>query len=676
MWSFSKISRQETRAHSKLADFFETNKGGNAGDAESLVRESLQNALDAKSNKFHHSPVRVKITVGHQLRSKVGWMFDTFDTHVKVVREETKRNFPTEIPESFQYVLIEDFNTSGFDGTFNNEDDKQKGSLVRFWWEEGTSEKRKGAGGSHGVGKVTLSEASRSRVFFGYTKREEDDDELLFGYCRLGLHSFEEKRYRDYARFGVTITDTHDEDPQLYPYSRLTSKKKEIEAIEKFKDAYKIDRKSPGASILIPNVDELALNLTKLIEAVLDNFYLPILKDLLTVEFVDEDSNFSETLDAKSFKAFTNEHKAEDPEFTEKVDLALFLINGGGFYTSSPEFQFNSESKQVSSAVFAEERLKEIRDDYASGKPVKVKLNVPLFPVGEEPENGLFNIALKRRQNHKEGRAFCEVFRGEVRIKDENIGTGKANAILDVFGALNEEKQNALSEFMKYCEDPGHRNWNAAINRRNEPFHYKHDQTWQKNLVRRSVHNLVQVLENEDEKKIEDFADDIFFFIKHVETEVPGKEQDKEGIEGKNNKDKKVVTTVPPDHPGAPLVSISKIDNGVRIKPTKHFRGASVDINLIPAIEAVMCYEMFGSTKATWRRYGKMEIDLNDTETYSKKEDNVEIFEVDRNQLKFRPISTNFCLEISGFDPNRQLYVDIKDSKIAKLISGGLDDNS
>ena len=187
MWSFSKISPQETRAQSKLADFFESNKGGNAGDAESLVRESLQNALDAKSKNANGSPVKARITVGRQSLAKTQWMFEQFDEHVKAVRAETNREFPKELPPEYAFVLIEDFNTTGFDGAYDVDDEVNKGSLVRFWWEEGTSEKLKGGGGSHGVGKVTLSEASQSRVFFAYSCRE-DADEGLFGYCRIGMH--------------------------------------------------------------------------------------------------------------------------------------------------------------------------------------------------------------------------------------------------------------------------------------------------------------------------------------------------------------------------------------------------------------------------------------------------------------------------------------------------------
>lgn len=220
MWSFSTISRQETRANSKLSSFFDSDKG-NAGDAESLIRESLQNALDAKIDPSDNSPVVVKITIGQQAKSLVPWMFESFDEHVNTVLHETNREYPAPIPEKFSFVLIEDFNTSGFDGTFNNEDEKNKGALVKFWWEEGISEKLKGGGGSHGVGKVTLSESSKSRVFFAHSIRAEDSDEVLFGYCRLGLHTQNEKTYREYARFGAREVIENGTDPQLNPCSLL-----------------------------------------------------------------------------------------------------------------------------------------------------------------------------------------------------------------------------------------------------------------------------------------------------------------------------------------------------------------------------------------------------------------------------------------------------------------------
>ena len=228
MWSFSDLSREETRATSKLKDFFTV-----AGNAESLTREIGQNSLDAKQENIK-DPVFLKISIGEMKKSETSWIFDGFDDHVNNVVEQTKSEFPIQVPDTYTYILIEDFNTTGFSGSFDNENDKEKGSLISFWWEEGESDKSTGSGGSHGVGKVTLSEASQSGLFFANSIREEDNDEILFGYCRIGRHQFNEKTQREYARYGVSDNSNKD-DPFLRPYSTTSG---EYNQIKKFKKKF------------------------------------------------------------------------------------------------------------------------------------------------------------------------------------------------------------------------------------------------------------------------------------------------------------------------------------------------------------------------------------------------------------------------------------------------------
>lgn len=666
MWRFSTVSHQETRGKSKLADFFP-----NAGDAESVIRESLQNALDAKSGSNKGSSVGIRITVDRQTRTQTNWVFDTFDAHVAAVREQTKRTFPIAVPDDFSYVLIEDFNTLGFDGSFDNDDSEGRGSLVSFWWEEGESEKPKGGGGSHGVGKVTLSEASQSGLFFAHSIREEDADEILFGYCRIGMHSYENRRHREYGRFGITDDDDSIE-AMLRPYSVQHGTENESKTIQRFKEEFGIDRTNSGASILIPNADTDLINRRTIVDAVLDNFYLPIMKGLLKIDIVDRQKNETTTLDVNSFLDFCYDARQDDRVFLEKLKLASFLIEPTGMYKSTTDFDFSKSSRRVCSDVFAEDRLEEMRAEYAEGKPVKVKLNVHLYPADGSDENGFMNIAVARRKNRADDPQFYDVYRGDINVQDEKLGTAKANGILDVFGAHDEETPNSLSEFMKYCEDPGHKHWNGAINRRNDRLHYKRTETWQKGLVRTAVRDLIQVLENEDEKKLDDFADDIFFFTKHIEVDSPGTQKDDQGVEDENKKKDVVNPPPPPDIPkSTPLVSISKIANGVRIRGTKKLRDAMEDGTSIPPLETVFCYEMFGASKAAWIKYGGLDIDLSKNDVYSIQCAQADFDQLSNNTLAIKPFAPGFVISVKGFDAKRQLYVNVKDREISKAIAGG-----
>lgn len=661
MWKFTNISRNETRATNKLKDFFP-----DAGDSESVIRETGQNVLDAKSEDLPGKPALINISLGRKNKGDVDWLFSSFESHVKSVIEQTDHTYPKEIEDEFDYLLIEDFHTTGFTGTFDNEDEEEKGSLISFWWEEGESNKVKGSGGSHGVGKVTLSEASQAGLFFANSIREDDSDEILFGYCRIGRHEHKGKQQREYARFGVDF-ESQDDEPFPRPYSRA---KGEGDVIDKFKDAFGIDRSESGSSLVIPAIDGDLISYVKILDTLLKNFYLPIMKGLLEVRLKDRVGNKEIFLNKSNFSSIVSELKSSDITYMQKLSLAESLLTPEKFFNTAPGYKFSrEEATSVSADSFNEERLQEMRAEYASGSPVKVRLNVNLHPADSGPENGIMQLVLQKRNSKAESgdTQFYDAFRGEVLIQDEKLRTGKASAILDIYRYQNEEKANPLSEFMKYCEDPGHKNWAGSINRRHEKLHYKRNEVWQKNFVRSAVRDLIAVLEDEGEKDIQDFADDLFFILEENEREVPGNELDDEGIDG----DDDGASIGPrPDIPSSiPLVSITKTEYGILIKNTKKMSEADVGGSGQPSINIQICYEMYGTSKAVWRKTAKTEIDLNH-DNYVIKNENVKLLNVDKNTMEVSIKANEFSLSVEGFDLNRQLYVDVKDRELSKYLFG------
>lgn len=656
MWSFSDISRDETRSKSKLRDFFP-----DAGDAESLTREIGQNSLDAKQ-KGLNQPVSLKVTIGDIEKKETSWLFEGFDDHVDSVVEQTNPQFPIRVPDSFDYILIEDYNTTGFSGSFDNENEKEKGSLVSFWWEEGESDKPTGSGGSHGVGKVTLSEASQSGLFFANSIREEDSDEILFGYCRIGRHQFDEKTQREYARYGINDNSNKD-DPFLRPYSVTSG---ESAHIEKFKAAFGIDRSVAGTSLVVPVIDTELVSYEKIVDTLLDNFYLPIMKGVFEVEISDRTSNKSISFNKTNFKNQALAIRANDTDYQERLELASSLLFDSGFYVTAVDFNFSSKESRIQELTFNQDRLAEMRSDYVLGVPVKVKLDVKLFPSNQEAEIGTLDIVIKRRVSgsDKSENHFYDAFRGDVLIQDEKMGSRKASAILDVYRADAEGRPNPLSEFMKYCEDPGHKNWRGAVNRRNERTHYKRgEDVWPKMLVRNAVKELVAILEELEDRKIDDFADDLFFFDEQKQIEVDLVEHDEDNDDegypaGGSSPDPEIQAT------SKPLVAITKAKNGIEIKSTQMMKDAVLSENQLSSIEVIFCYEMFGASKAKWKRNGISDILLEDDKKYSIEPKNAKVLNVKCNSFEILPLCQDFSVTVSGFDKNRQLYVDAKDRKL------------
>ena len=636
MWSFTEYGTQETIAQSKLDQFFTAN--GGAGEVVSLIRESLQNALDAKSSKTTE-PVKVKLTLGSL--SSAGDILINFNEHVSAVIEQRNVRFPKKMPNSYPFILIEDFNTTGFGGCFDKNDENNKDSLVKFWWEEGISEKRKGGGGSHGVGKVTLSSASKSRLFFAYSFREEDDDELFFGYCRIGNHNFEKKKLREYARFGNTV-----DNGQLYPYSNERGDSQKIKQFKELLSLYK--RSTHGSSIFIPNINTGDINYPKVLNVVVRNFYLPIMKGLLEIEIISEEMEIA--LDKLNFIQEAN--KLDLPDMKSKLQLAEFIVSDSPAFNLSSEFKFSIENKHIEEESFSPERFEELQKEYSECRPIKLKLNIELEPCGDEhPQNGFFNIALQKINNSNEDdnkKPFYEVFRGEIRVKDEKHKSNKASAILDIFASDSNDNGNPLSEFFKYCEDPGHTNWNARINRQNESKKYKQD--WPKQTIRFLVDRLINLLEGNKEKEITNFADDIFTIPKKLKEEV--------GFDDNDDGDSHLFPTF---ESLPPLFSIDKLEGGFRIKPTKYMNSIDLQDNEYH-VDVTLSYEILGASKLAWKKSGRFDIDLTD-EKYALKSEEIELTNVEKNTFVFS-LTNSFEIRATGFDINKNLYIEIADRKL------------
>lgn len=668
MWKFDEIGPRETRTQSKNSQFFESDQGS-AGDAESLIRESIQNALDAKLPAANDKPVRVNISIGYFKRKSAESLFHELNRHIFAAKENDKKDYLEPVPNSVPYVLIEDFNTTGFDGSFDNNDEHNKGSLVKFWWEEGLSDKKKGSGGSHGVGKVTLSEASASRAFFAYSIREADGKEVLFGFCRLGIHSVGNTKYREYARFGH-CTEQGALEPLTPDCNRDSA-----DIMKAFKDASGVRRQEPGASILIPNIDEDVISIGLITEHVVLNFYLPIMKGLLEVKISDISSDRTYIFNKDTQCEYFCERLPTDSNMFQKYELARFLLDKGGYFNLSPEFSFTESDKKVVKDCFSEECWEEMEQAYSSFHPVKIRVSMPLHPIASEKARGFMDFVIQRKQEGVTRNSIREVFRGEVRIKSESkVGHSKADAILDIGSIKQNGETNELSEFMKYCEDPGHTNWNSAINRRNEPKRYS--QVWQKSLVLNAIGDLVSLLEGEEKASVENFADDIF-----VVTERVGSTNDARGQElGQGDEDADSPPTIP-TVPGVsrasqPMFTISRSADGVIIRPTKALKEFGLPDKGIEPVAIEFTYEMLGAPRSSWSKYSRMEINLSDSSVYKIVREGIEIQSIDRNKVYVTPGSNEFLLNVSGFDTNRQLYVDVKDKPLSMVVGGCNDDDS
>lgn len=161
-----------------------------------LLREILQNALDAKLPDSSHVEVSIKHTSLDGLAKAymatliTSEHLDRFNLSVPHVQDVTG------IFQVTDCLIVEDFGTSGLTGrTDDPEVEGKRQNWNAFWFREGEGGKEGSSGnGGAGQGKITYFSTSAIRTLFAYTVRADDNCEAI-----LGSSSFQ----RDYQYQGV-----------------------------------------------------------------------------------------------------------------------------------------------------------------------------------------------------------------------------------------------------------------------------------------------------------------------------------------------------------------------------------------------------------------------------------------------------------------------------------------
>jgi hypothetical protein len=238
-----------------------------SGIVTSLVRETTQNSGDAWAGK---TPVQMHFRFGKLDAEKF--------KHYVVGLPEHLGHFPAlraplESSKTVRYLAIEDFGTQGLRGGYGL-DAGPESSYVAFWRRYGESGPGKDdeSGGRHGLGKSTISSASRLRLFYGGTIRSDDPQHhlLLQGQISLRPHMIGSKIYDAYGLW-------YDDSRKPFIDKRAA----------RFVHDFDLRRgKEPGLSVMIPFPDD-DLDPDSIAKAVIENTFHQIISGDLIVQVDD-----------------------------------------------------------------------------------------------------------------------------------------------------------------------------------------------------------------------------------------------------------------------------------------------------------------------------------------------------------------------------------------------------
>ena len=575
---------------------------------DALVRESIQNSLDAKL-KGHQGPVHVAFRIeeidGPRLASANGFLHpEELNTHLRACEL-----IPIDPDAPMRVLVVEDFGTSGLTGSFNQWDEMP---FCDFWRRMGRSHKGGQALGRWGLGKLVFSSVSRARVFFGLTQRPHETEQLLMGQAVLTTHHLEDGTRQDshgfYAASGTGI--------QL-PESDVTT-------IRNFCITFGVKRSAEaGLSVVAPYLRD-NISPDRIIKGILRNYFFPILFGRLVVTVGDV------VIDAVTFASLTAKL---DPGHFANGDLASFI-------------QVMKESRDPSSpvpVVLAVGWAKPQTLDASLGETVE-SLRARLNDGGVIVVRAPF---LLKRKDGNEFRTFIDLFlqraqadapalfvRGSIVLNAESrYFRGRK-----VFSAVIADDPT-ISEFLGDAENPAHTGWSASAE--------KVSARWRAPRERLAeVRGALQKLYNSLLSAVETFDKDALIDIFSIPSDDGSKER--------RNKGENVDPVKIPDIPiRRKTFRVIELSDGFSIK------SSLIDESQLPfSIRVRVAYDVLRGNPFSKHDPADFDLRSNSNKQLKFSGRGATLSAIDPAIFQIDVVEKEFFIDVRGFDTNRDLIVD------------------
>lgn len=600
-WEFNKTDPSSVRVELTQRDQFNND---DVGLADALVREVIQNSSDAGEGA---EPVKVRFAIKTLDAYEVELLESNFGS-LKPHFAACDMSPGSGTDEPVRVLSIEDFNTTGLTGSFEELD---RDNFDNFWRSVGKSEKSGGKGGRWGLGKLVYSSSSRVKVFFGMTVRKDEDAPSLMGQAVLANHCIGDNYF---PAHGFWFDGRSDNLKLQLPVQNDA----EIEKFRKFSDLSRTGQ--PGLSIIIPHLIP-GIDLASIISGVVNNYYFPILAGKLIVEVGDT------LIDCETFLGVAGAAQSANTrvpfEFVKEISDAM---------KSPPAFVADKSigNTELDEKHFGEEKIAEMKAAYSSGNLVHSRVPVSL-KSNEGPEKtshiDLFLQALPENES-----PFSLFARGPITLPGEQRYFSGAVAR----GAMIANDDD-VAEFLGDAENPAHTRWNPSAEKLVARWHSPKPVL---TAIRHSLRALYGIVAEQGEIQDDEALIDFFSLV------------DKAQASG--GKKKKAVK---------PKVDVNPREKAIGVKP----RDGGFEISAGPGaakwdfprtVRVRMAYDMIGANP--FKRFSRFDFDLNKKGDVELTAENADIEIIGPNVIKFVVHNSEFQLTAAGFDKRRDLVVDAR----------------
>jgi len=623
-WNFAQQRPSNKNREPVLGEFFATDAIRNP--AEALVREALQNSLDA-GLKNHQgqlmSPLRIRIHLAANSHSIAPDQIEEFFTgswpHYSA--EGNGLTKPPTSGDSCPFLVIEDFGTSGLEGDVRQWHDIPgvRNSFFYFFRAEGRTGKGEDDRGRWGIGKYVFPRSSGANSFFGLTVRSSDSKALLMGQAVLKTHECGGTRFMPDGGFG----DLDDE--LVVPVEDTT-------LIARFKQCFSVSRQDePGLSIVIPWVDP-DITRESLLQAVVRGYFYPILERKLSVKVGVPGDEFevNATTIVDAVKQLGPEAEAE---LLPLLELATWASNHEPTEALSLN-PANSAKPAWAPEIIPETAVAHLQSQLDRQERIALKVPLTVRPKGQPEQESHFHVFMVNDGNEHDRTVFvCEgIIISDVRAR-------RARGIRSI--VVIDHKP--IAALLGDSENPAHTQWQ----RDSSNFRGKYvNGTSYISFVTNSVAQIISILSSHQREEDTTLLKDFFSIPAPPEEATKAKEKRKKKEKGKES-------DAPPDppEPRKRRYRLERIPDGFRVC------AGDPDAELPQLLDIRTAYEVRRGN--AFRKYNPADFQLRD-DAFAFDIEGANVQERLDNRLLVEVMEPGFRLAVTGFDTQRDLRVEIQ----------------
>lgn len=505
-WHFRRMQPGEMNIDPIEAEFFSTEALGSLADA--LVREAIQNSLDARRPG---EQVKVRMTFSRPEAALEGAHRDRYLGALHAHLEATGSGLasPPAASDPLDFLVVEDYGTRGLQGDpaqtedAELESDGTRNDFYYFWRNIGRSRKGSSELGRWGLGKTVFPAASRINSFFALTVRADDGRRLLMGQSVLRIHKVAGRRCYPYGYFGRFAGE-------------FPEPVEEPAALDRFCSDFGIARgEAPGLSVVLP-YPEAELAPRAVVPSIVRHYFVPILAGDLVVE-VRHDGR-TEILDARSLPRLLAEGLQDEPALRPLIELARWGLGVAReahvILTPPPE----AAAPRWEEACIPAEALARLRESFNRAARIAVTVPVWVKPVAGAAVVSGFDVYVER----DDGLAGGE----EHFVREGITVAGVRGAVQKGVRAIVLVRERALSQLLGDSENPAHTEWQErSLKFRGRYRHGPYTLRYVKNAPREIVRLLTRPAEARDFELLRNvFALDLPEEEQPLPRKTPGKE--------------------------------------------------------------------------------------------------------------------------------------------------------